>query len=100
MFHVAEFRTIRSIIRTSSPIQLPRIIEGLMHDGAFPKSHDKTNLNIPALYLQIRRFKSFAWQTVVCAFSSVLPNKMQDKVKLSLCLTKHHAIKTYGGVEV
>jgi len=22
------------------------------------------------------------------------------KVKLSLCLTKHHAMKTYGGVEV
>jgi hypothetical protein len=22
------------------------------------------------------------------------------KVKVSLCLTKHHAMKTYGGVEV
>jgi hypothetical protein len=26
--------------------------------------------------------------------------KVKKKVKLSLCLTKHHAMKTYWGVEV
>jgi hypothetical protein len=28
------------------------------------------------------------------------PGKVKAKVKLSLCLTKHHAMKTYWGVEV
>jgi hypothetical protein len=26
--------------------------------------------------------------------------KLKLKVKLSLCLTKHHAMKTFGGVKV
>jgi hypothetical protein len=25
---------------------------------------------------------------------------MKQKIKLSLCLTKHYAMKTYGGVDV
>jgi hypothetical protein len=27
-------------------------------------------------------------------------NELRSKVKLSLCLTKHHAMKTYWGVEI
>jgi hypothetical protein len=34
----------------------------------------------------------------VLAFQNILKAKV--KVKLSLCLTKHHAMKTYWGVEV
>jgi hypothetical protein len=30
----------------------------------------------------------------------VFENKVNIKVKLSLCLTKHHAMKAYWGVEV
>jgi len=42
----------------------------------------------------------------VCSFQSfVYPSRIyikmvKVKVKLSLCLTKHHAMKTYWGVEV
>jgi len=29
-----------------------------------------------------------------------MPMKLVEKVKLSQCLTKHHAVKTYWGVEL
>jgi hypothetical protein len=31
---------------------------------------------------------------------SIYKGKVTLKVKLTLCLTKHHAMKAYGGVEV
>jgi hypothetical protein len=32
--------------------------------------------------------------------TSILPIRLHGVVRLSLCLTKHHAIKRYWGVEV
>jgi hypothetical protein len=40
--------------------------------------------------------KEFKENLQVCAIAGVL---MTGKVKLSLCLTKYHAMKRYGGVE-
>jgi hypothetical protein len=41
-----------------------------------------------------------SWSTSLCRLFRPPTNSYLLKVKLSLCLTKHHAMKTYWGVEV
>jgi hypothetical protein len=71
-----------------------------------PKGND-TNTNWPAdhrsqygLNLTLKRHSSTCHSLYVCSHSGMARTLCSEEVTLSLCLTEHHVIKAYGGVDV
>jgi hypothetical protein len=63
-------------------------MHGLQWDYSFPRSPHGDNIQYKVLKIY-----------VIKILIKLLLLRIKAKVKLSLCLVKYHAMKTYGGVE-
>jgi hypothetical protein len=61
---------------------------------------DTVLLEKPVVHHRFKKFSTLSRNPKVhCSVRKNPPLDPKVKVKLSLCLTKHHAMKTYGGSE-